>query len=253
MNGTTQIRLWLATVAIAASGAAAQTATPEASGQRDRAEFTRLVGQRNELYAQLSMHGQDGTSYTAASETKWAQNQLDILEDRLSELATAYGWAVPAIPRGNPGLKLSPDPVMVAAYPGSTGTTTAKQRAEFNKLVLQRNKLYSQLTRLDTRASDMIKGGENAVVVHAQQVSAQDQLDLIELRLAILSTRYGMAVPPVPGRDPDTRGIIVAADEGGNRDVDRAFARGRERALSALRKDADRFLASLDFEPFLND
>jgi hypothetical protein len=35
--------------------------------------------------------------------------------------------------------------------------------------------------------------------------------------------------------------------------MERAFARGRQRALDGLRRDADRFLASLDFRAFLNE
>lgn len=246
---------------LVAAGAAMLTAAVAAHAQtpQEQAEFTRLINQRNELYAQLSVLGDKsavasgGEAAAIAGEAKWAQNQLDIVEDRLSDLAAANDWAVPSLPRGDTRTDLTGNPVMYAAGPGASPTTSAKERAEFNKLVYQRNKLHAQLLQLDEQASDLLKGGKRPVVVYASQVSVQDQLDLIELRLAILSTRYGMTVPPVPGRDPGPGGAIAAADDLADRHVDKAFARGRERAMNALRKDCDRFLASLDFGAFLND
>jgi hypothetical protein len=131
-------------------------------------------------------------------------------------------------------------------------TVTPKRRAEFNKLVLRRNKLHARLTVLDEQASELIKRGHQPVVVHAQQVSALDELDLIELQLAMLATRYGLPVPPVPGRDPLPGGQVARPDDEANRSLDQAFARGRERAMKRLRDDTDRLLASLDFGAFIN-
>ncbi|MCP3903429.1 MAG: hypothetical protein GY715_07310 [Planctomycetes bacterium] len=124
------------------------------------------------------------------------------------------------------------------------------QRVELNKLVQQRNRLAVQLRRADAQASRLMKQGQDATVVHAQQVSVQDQLDLVELRLAILATRYGVAVPPGPG----TEGSEVTEDmldAGLGERTRRAFSRGRERAVEQMRRDTLSFLKSLDFQAFL--
>ena len=134
---------------------------------------------------------------------------------------------------------------------GDMSVATPKQKAEFNKLVLRRNKLHMRLELLDEQASELIKRGHDPVVVHAQQVSALDELDLIELQLAMLATRYELTVPPVPGRDPLPNGQIARPDDNANRSLDRAFARGRDRAMKLLHEDADRFLSSLDYETFI--
>ena len=77
--------------------------------------------------------------------------------------------------------------------------------------------------------------------------------NLIELRLAILSTRLGLGVPPLPGRDPAPDGSIVRPDDQYARNINKAFARGRNRANKKLAEDADVFMSSLDFWAFLND
>ncbi len=131
----------------------------------------------------------------------------------------------------------------------SAQTLDAKDRAEFNRLVQQRNRLSRQLHGLDRQASDLMKQGREPVVVHAEQVSVQDQLDLMELRLAILATRNGVAVPPLPEEAESVEGGANAPTD---RKIARAFVRGRERAIEQLRQDGYRFLASLDFTAFLN-
>ncbi|MHC5114957.1 MAG: hypothetical protein ACYTGP_11085 [Planctomycetota bacterium] len=126
----------------------------------------------------------------------------------------------------------------------------SKDRVELNKLVQQRNRLAVQLRRADAQASKLMKQGQDATVVHAQQVSLQDQLDLVELRLAILATRYGVAVPPGPGTDGSevTEDML---DAGLGARTRRAFSRGRDRAVEQMKRDTLSFLASLDFESFL--
>ena len=245
-----QVRLFLAATALVTTAVAAQPDNADAASPRERAEFSRLIQHRNELYARLSMPGLE--SDATQGETKWAQNQLDILEDRIGVLAAGNGWAVPRLPRTTSGSATVAGPAVFAAAPGKA-TSAAKHRALINKLVFKRNKLHAQLMELDAQASDLLKGGEKPVVVYAQQVSVQDQLDLIELRLAILSTRYGLTVPPLRGRDPGPTGAIVPVVDESDRQVDVAFARGRERAMSRLRDDADRLLASLDFGAFLSN
>jgi hypothetical protein len=127
---------------------------------------------------------------------------------------------------------------------------TSQQRVELNKLVQQRNRLAVELRKLDDQAAALLKQGRDATVVHAEQVSTQDQLDLAELRLAIFATRHGVAVPPLPGA-AGAGGEEAAGDGDGEPRYSQAFARGRARAIERMRRDGLRFLASLDFEPFL--
>jgi hypothetical protein len=139
----------------------------------------------------------------------------------------------------------------LAVTPVSAQTAPSAERAELNKLVLQRNRLVVQLQRLDRQATELIKQNREPVVVHAEQVSVQDQLDLIELRLAILATRHGLAVPPAP-RPADGDGPAGAAPgDPSEQRIAKAFSRGRHRAIEQLRRDGVRFLASLDFSEFL--
>ena len=239
-------RTTLAAAAVLAATAAAPAAGPMTTAQQ--AEFQKLVYQRNALYTQLQTAGDE--AFTDESRTTYVQSQLDTIEHRLGELASAYDLEVP--PR--------PVPVPSAAYGDASpfagadmSVATPKQKAEFNKLVLRRNKLHLRLEMLDEQAAELIKRGHDPVVVHAQQVSALDELDLLELQLAMLATRYELTVPPVPGRDPLPNGQVARPDDMANRNLDQAFARGRDRAMKLLQEDADRFLASLDFGAFIND
>ena len=52
-----QVRLFLAATALVTTAAAAQPGNSDAASPRERAEFSRLIQNRNELYAQLSMPG----------------------------------------------------------------------------------------------------------------------------------------------------------------------------------------------------
>jgi hypothetical protein len=241
-----------------AATASAQPQAPTASRQR---ELDRLVGERNYLYARLAQLRQEqawaGTTGASTlrqeitEEMGRVQQQADVVELRLADLASQHGLVVPGPSTPSP----QPDLRQAAAVAGTVQPTTrpaAEQLVEFNKLVQDRNRLHAELTRLDRQASDLIKGGANPLSVHSQQVSLEDQLDLVELRLAILATRHGLAVPPVPGREPAPDGAAVAPDDEADRGMERPFARGRERTLKKLREDTRRFLSTLDFEAFLS-
>ena len=136
----------------------------------------------------------------------------------------------------------------VLATPAVADAPTAKQRTDFNHLVKERNTLAIKLRRLDRRAADQIRIGNEPLVLHAEQVSTQDQLDLVELRLALLSTRYGIEVPPVP---PDTPEAAAIANGAPDPRIEQAFSRGRDRALMVLERQVKTFLAGLDFSGFL--
>ncbi len=242
---------WLAATFLAVGTAIAQPA-----------EFNRLIHQRNDLYAQLASLAAEAEAPSSrrhagelAGRTKHAQAQLDMIERRLADLAVEQGLEVPRPPvpsfRESAG-QAAPTAVAMAP-PGTLQPMSPKDRAEFNKLISERNAVHKKLSRLDEEASSRMMRGENPITVHADQVSLQDQLDLMELRLAIVGTRYGVPVPPPPGSEAGAGGQGASADDGANRNLDKAFARGRQRAMDKIRDDADRLLADLDFRAFLSD
>lgn len=247
----TSIRIVMMTAVCAATLAVAQPGNAQTGD--DRSEFSRLVHQRNDLYTQLTGLEAQTPNADTDSQREWVQDQLDLVEQRLATVAARAGLEVPRRPAA--GTVTGSDAASAVAMSGPAGVQpfTPKQKAEFNKLVYQRNKLNAQLTGLDEQASKLIKAGRNPLVIHAEQVSVQDQLDLTELRLAILATRHGVAVPPVPGRDPAPEGASRYGDDEAGRDIQRAFARGRERANRQMQDDALQFMTSLDFWAFLND
>ena len=125
---------------------------------------------------------------------------------------------------------------------------TPEQHTEFNRLISQRDELHNQLETLDREAAQHIKRGDNPLQMHSRQVTVQDQLDLVELRVDILSSRYGLPVPPLPGEraqegESDRNGRAQSSEE--------VFTRGRERALVHLRNDLRWMMARIDFETFL--
>ena len=256
------IQVGLAACAIFVAGAAAAPGQTDTATPHQRTEFTRLVQQRNELYAQLHMLDAEasvqGPRSTVAGETELVQNRLDIVEQRMADLSASHGLSIPRRPASTSTTAWT-GVATTSASAGAQSSTfpgvqpTPRQRAEFKKLVFHRNRLFGRLTRLDGQAAELVKQGQKPLVVYAEQVSAQDQLDLVELRLAILSTRHGLPIPPLPGRDPGPGGTLLRPDDTVNRNLDQAFARGRERTVTKLRTEADSFLGSLDFREFLND
>ena len=255
------IQAGLVAFAIFVATAAAAPGQTDTASPQQREEFTRLVQQRNELHAQLSMLAAEsavqGPHSTVAGETRLVQNRLDVVEQRMADLSARHGLTIPRRPASTTRTGWTGG--TARAVPSHQTSTmpnvqpSPKERAEFKKLVIQRNKLYGRLTRLDDQAAELVKQGQKPLVVYAEQVSAQDQVDLVELRLAILSTRHGIPIPPVPGRDLGPGGTVIRPDEEVNRNLEKAFARGHERTVTKLRTDADGFLGSLDFREFLNN
>ncbi len=137
----------------------------------------------------------------------------------------------------------------MAAPVSAAQTATPEQRAEVRKLVRERNRLHRELEALDERAAEAIKEGETPVGLHAEQVNVQDELDLVQLRLEILATRYSLPIPALPGeRDVRTDGDEAEEAE---RAIEQSLARGRNRAMSRVQADYERFLTSIDFSEFL--
>ena len=121
--------------------------------------------------------------------------------------------------------------LLFVSGPAFAGDITPAQRAEFHKLVNQRNDLERKLLKLDRQASKKIKSGEKPVVIYAGQTAMQDKLDLVEQRMEILSVRYDLAIPARPAAGSD------ALDARTNRRVNQAFERGRHRAMQRIRQD----------------
>lgn len=153
-------------------------------------------------------------------------------------------------------------PQTASAQSGGSGasfgarTATPEQRAEFNKLLRQRDELYGRLRMLDAQSVRALKEGKSTVSLYAEQAGVQDQLDLVELHLELQATRHGLNIPPAPGAGGDDGGGDSAgpSDAGAPSDarLDRAFARGRNRAVGELARQTESFLSSLDFRAFLN-
>ena len=240
-------------VALAACVVFTAAASAQQSTTQERAEFDRLVHQRNQLYTELGTIGVEYGS-TAEAETKLVQNRLDIVEQRLTDLAVRDDLTIPRRPApASMRRRTGVSGIAMAGQPEYMGGVTASRRVEFKKLVFQRNKIHMQLARLDEQAAELLKRGDKPLVVYARQVSAQDQLDRINLRLSLLSTRFGLIVPPVPGQAPaSTSGRAQPLD-----DMTRKLEKA-QKSLGALedemlRDDADTFMQSLDFWTFLND
>ena len=98
-----------------------------------------------------------------------------------------------------------------AASAGETGPSPAI-KAEFKKLVSQRTRLVRDLAKLDNKAADAVAAGKDPVEINASQAAAQDELDLIQLRLESMAIRHGMALPAIasPG-DGDVEDRNTAA------------------------------------------
>ena len=117
-------------------------------------------------------------------------------------------------------------------------------KAEFNKLVLQRNGLHRKLQQADISAVELLKAGKDTTKLNAEQITIQDRLDLIQLRLETMAARHTLAIPPVP------KPKVQSGTGGGTADSDlgyAVFARGRTRTIKQLRLQTLDLLASLDF------
>ena len=128
--------------------------------------------------------------------------------------------------------------------------TEIENKAEFKKLVLQRNQLHAKLLQLDSKAAQAVKREQDPAQINAKQITTQDRMDLIQLRLETMAVRYGFVIPPLPqrpsqGTNSDSR---LKDDSRYGRDV---FKRGRDRTKKELKNQTLRFLASIDFSRFI--
>lgn len=127
-------------------------------------------------------------------------------------------------------------------------TVPPEKRAEFRRLVDQRDRLHDTLWKLDDRAAEAIKNEEKPVKLHAEQISTQDELDLVQAQLETLAMRWELTIPPLPNDDEQNDGKDPSE---GNDDAGAEFERGRQRALDRIGAQVRQMLATLDFEEFL--
>lgn len=142
-------------------------------------------------------------------------------------------------------LLAAPALLPAVAPSASAQEVSPEVRAEFARLTRERAQAHAQLQKLDRQAADRLRDGRNATEVHAEQINTQDKLDLLQLRLEVLATRYGLPLQPV--EQP-------ASADGGDpvrQATDRVFSRGEARAREQLQRDAAELLASIDFSDFL--
>jgi len=124
---------------------------------------------------------------------------------------------------------------------------STEKKAEFRKLVIQRNQLYSQLQTLDRQAAELVKQDKDSTKVNGKQVTVQDKLDLNQLRLETMAARYELDIPEPPDlnklQDPEKAKSIYGAD---------AFVRGKTRTMLELKRQTFHLLRSLDYSIILS-
>ena len=123
----------------------------------------------------------------------------------------------------------------------SGSQTDTQRKAEFRKLILQRNRLHSKLQQRDRQAAALIKQSQDATRINAEQVTIQDKLDLLQLRLEATAARYDYEIPDFPAKNAAGQ----VEHYGRN-----AFERGRRRTTEELKRQTLRLLASIDYSQF---
>jgi len=122
-----------------------------------------------------------------------------------------------------------------------------EKKAEFRKLVIQRNQMHKELCDLDKQAADLVKQGKDTTKINGKQVTIQDKLDLNLLRLETMAARYELDIPDLPdltkrpgAKDSET---VYGAD---------AFKRGRTRTMLELKRQTFVMLRSIDYSIILS-
>ena len=128
-----------------------------------------------------------------------------------------------------------------SATAGETGPKPAV-KAEFKKLVSQRTRLVRDLAKLDNKAADAVAAGKDPVEINASQAAAQDELDLIQLRLESMAIRHDLALPAVT-----SPGDVNLEDSNTESRARAMFRAGKERTNRVVARRTMRLLARLDF------
>ena len=96
-----------------------------------------------------------------------------------------------------------------------------------------------------TRTADMLASGEDPIEINAEQTAAQDEMDLLQLRLESMSIRHDLPLPRAPkpgdGLNEDKRMETKARS---------MFLSGQERTNRIVLKRTRRLLSRIDFTSF---
>jgi len=137
-------------------------------------------------------------------------------------------------------MSLAPCPALAGP-----GETTPAIKAEFKKLCSKRAQLVRTLAKLDNKAADMLASGEDPIEINAEQTAAQDEMDLLQLRLESMSIRHDLPLPSTPkpgdGLDEEKRMETRARS---------MFLSGQERTNRIVLKRTRRLLSRIDFTSF---
>ncbi len=144
-------------------------------------------------------------------------------------------------------------PALAGVAAAADSNDQAQDKAQFQKLLSERRKLSTKLYQLDQKAADKIRGGEDPVIIHADQIGLQDQLDLIELRAEILAIRLGETLPDIGGGNAGYESTSTNEKDPVETRARDVLQRGRSRAMNRLRRDCLQLLASIDFSRFIRE
>ena len=137
-------------------------------------------------------------------------------------------------------MSLAPSPALAGP-----GETTPAVKAEFKKLCSKRAQLVRTLAKLDNKAADMLASGDDPIEINAEQTAAQDEMDLLQLRLESMSIRHDLPLPGMPkagdGIDDEKRMETKARS---------MFLSGQERTNRIVLKRTRQLLSRIDFTSF---
>ena len=132
----------------------------------------------------------------------------------------------------------------LAAEPAKTPDT---DKARFERLVKDRDRLHWRLQDLARQAADQLKEGREPIRTYGGYASVRDRLDTVETQIDILSVQNDWTIPPVQNRNEKKK-----KDEAKRRKSAYAFVTsGRAAALELLATDSHRLLAAIDYRAFL--
>lgn len=127
------------------------------------------------------------------------------------------------------------------------GVTLAETpQRELEQLAAERQRLHAELTAADRAAARSVLAGEKPFEDYARQTRLQEELDLVSMRMEVLASRHGLALPelsPAEGaEDEPTAGVAQARD---------VLGVGEARTQREMARTTARLLASIDFRGFL--
>lgn len=132
----------------------------------------------------------------------------------------------------------------------ATAELTPEQR--FKAKLRERDRTYRKLHRLDAQAAAAVKRGEQPLELFAQQQSAQEILNGLELRLTLTGSRYGWEIPEPPASS--TSVSALDAPDPDKRDnaqlIDTIVPEGPARTHAVIRSEVNGMLARLTFRGF---